>query len=273
MKKIAFQGEKGAYSEQAVFKYFKKNIKTIPCTTFDEVFSKVKNKKIEFGIIPIENFLAGSINETYDLLKKHKLFIVGEIFLRINHCLIANKNSKKSSIKKVYSHPQALAQCKDYLNKNKFQNFATPDTAGSVRYVKKQGQIDKAAIASEIAAKTHDMKILDKNIETDHNNTTRFIIISKKESQKTTNPKSSIIFTTKNIPSALYKCLGGFATNNINLTKLESRPVKGNHGSYLFYLDFEGHKNNPSVKLALKELKTFTGFIKFLGSYSKGKRD
>jgi prephenate dehydratase len=192
---------------------------------------------IDLGVVPIENFLAGSIVQTYDLLLEYNFNIVGEIFLQIHHNLIANKGAKFEDIKEVYSHPQALAQCKDFISENNLIVKEAYDTAGSVKTLKKKGDLNKSAIASEVSAEIYEMEILRRNIESIKNNTTRFIVISKDEI-KHKNPDekylTSIIFSVSDVPAALYKCLGGFATNGVNLTKIESRPMKGQIGNYFF---------------------------------------
>ncbi|MFC1696809.1 prephenate dehydratase [Nanoarchaeota archaeon] len=280
--KIGFQGERGAFSEQAIIKHFGKKIdvgnvsedsevSAVPHYSFQDVFENLRDGKIDLGVVPIENFMAGSINQTYDLLLEHKVFIIGEIYLRIKFCLIGKEGMKISEVKRVVSHPQGIAQCDEFIRKHKFEAVTTYDTAGSVKEVKENNNEGEAAIAPEIAADIYGMNVIASGIETVKNNTTRFIIISKEEKVVDENCKSSLVFAVKDIPAALYKCLGGFANNNVNLTKLESRPVRGEHGKYLFYLDFEGSKNDESVQNALEELKSFTVFIKFLGTYEKGK--
>lgn len=276
MKKIGFQGELGAYSEQAIFRYFGKDVEAVPLYSFEEVFNALGKDEIELGVVPIENFLAGSIVQTYDLLLEHNFYIVGEIFLGIHHNLIANKESNLNDIKEVYSHPQALAQCIDFIKEHKLVAKASYDTAGAVKEIKEENSLDKAAIASKITAEIYDMKILEENIESVKNNVTRFIIISKQELiEKKSDEEylTSIIFSTADIPAALYKCLGGFATNKVNLTKLESRPVKGKIGDYFFYVDLEFHKEDESFRNALKELEFFSSSVKILGSYPKGKKE
>ncbi len=269
--KIGYQGEKGAYSEQAVKMRFGSDdaLEAVSYATFAEVFEAVSLGTVEKGVVPIENFIAGSINQTYDLLLDHDLFIVGEIFLPIEHCLIGKKGSE---VKKVYSHPQALAQCEEFIRNKGYEPRAASDTAGSVKIVKERGRDDEAAIASESAAEIYGLDVLEKGISTVKNNVTRFIVISKKECDKLEGDvKSSLVFAARHIPAALYKCLGGFATNTVNLEKLESRPIRGEHGNYLFYLDFAGGKDDVDVREALAELDFFTESVKFLGSYPKGK--
>lgn len=270
--KVAFQGEKGAYSEEAAFKFFNNNIETIPVKTFAEVLKLTEKGKVDFGILPIENSLEGTIGQNYDLLLKSKLKIFGETISKIHHCLIANKNTEFRSIKKVYSHPQALGQCREFLEKHKFEAIATYDTAGGAKMLK-EGKLEKdsAVIASQRAANVYDLKILKKGIETNSKNFTRFLIISKKEPKKAKKNKTSIAFSTKHIPGALFKALEPFAKRKINLTKIESRPIVGKPWEYNFYLDFEGHIKDKKIKEALKELKERSLFLKVLGSYPKAK--
>ena len=271
--KIGYQGEPGAYSEHAIISKFGEDTELKNFNTFTAVFRAVESGNIDLGVVPIENFMAGSINKTYDLLLQHNLFITGEVFLKIHHCLIGTKDSTLDGIKRVYSHPQALEQCAEFLDKHEFEYFATNDTAGSVRKLKENPDPEEAAIASKRAAEHYGLKVLKEGIETAKNNVTRFIIISKEEAHPDDDCKSSLVFAVRDIPAALYKCLGGFATNSINLVKLESRPARDNHGKYMFYLDFEGSKDNTGVKNALQELEFFTEHVKFLGSYPAGKKD
>lgn len=269
--KVAFQGEIGAYSEEAAFKFFGNKIQTIPCQTFSDVFKAVEKRRVDFGTIPIENSLEGTVGQNYDLLLRSNLNIFGEQALKISHCLIANKGVKIESIKKVYSHPQALGQCREFLEKLKLEAIPVYDTAGGVRMLKEEGKKEAAAIASERAGKIYQMKILRKGIETNKQNFTRFFIISKNEAKRVKNSKTSIVFFLRNIPGALFKSLESFAKIKINLTKIESRPIMGKPWEYHFYLDFEGHKEEKKIKEALEELKEKTLFIKILGSYPTAK--
>jgi len=269
--KVAFQGEIGAYSEEAAFKFFGEKIQTIPCQTFADVFKVVEKRKADFGIIPIENSLEGTVGQNYDLLLKSNLKIFGEEVLKIRHCLIANRGVKVGFLKKVYSHPQALGQCREFLEKLKLESIPVYDTAGGVRMLKEEGQKDAAAIASERAGKIYQMKILKKRIETNKQNFTRFFIISKNEAKKVKNSKTSIVFSLRHIPGALFGALESFAKREINLTKIESRPIIGKPGEYYFYLDFEGNLGEKTMKEALKELREKSLFLKILGSYPKAK--
>jgi len=270
--KIAFQGELGAYSEMAVYDFFGQNVEIKPCKSFDEVFENVKAGTVDYGVVPIENSIEGSVNRTYDLFLEYDLKVCGEIIIRISHCLIAHKGATIDQIETVYSHPQALAQCRKFLEQHKLQAISTFDTAGSVKMIKEKNMMNSAAIASERAAQIYDMSILAREIEDIKNNSTRFFVLNKKDSPYSGEDKTSIIFATKSIPGALYKILGEFADRNINLTKIESRPTKQTPWEYHFYLDFEGHRTEHKCQEALKSIKDKTIFIKILGSYKAAKK-
>lgn len=267
--KVAFQGERGDYSQEAAFEFFGENIETIPCQAFKNVFELVERGKANFGIIPIENSLEGTIGQNYDLLKKSKLKIFGEQILKIRHCLIANQGVKMEEIKRVYSHPQALGQCRKFLEKKGSEVIPFYDTAGSVKMIKEKKLRDSAAIASEIAAKIYEMEILKKNIQTNHLNFTRFFILSKKEAPATKNDKTVLIFSIRHLPGALFKALRPFDIREINLTKIESRPIIGRPWEYDFILEFEGNRKDKKIKRALKDLKKVTTFLKIISSYSR----
>lgn len=266
---MAFQGEIGAFSEEAALLFFGPSIIARPFRSLPEVFDVVEKADVEAGIVPVENSLEGSINQTYDLLLGSKLKVCGEVVLRISHCLIANKRINLDSIKKVYSHPQALAQCRKFLDRLGSELIPTYDTAGSVKMLKENKLKDSGAIASFRAAKIYGMKTLVRNIEDDENNYTRFFILSKNDSPLTGNDKTSIIFSAKNIPGALYSSLKEFAIRKINLTRIESRPTRRTPWEYNFYLDFEGHKTEKKCQRALVALSKKTEFMKVLGSYHK----
>lgn len=265
--KVAFQGEHGAYSEQAIFEKFGK-VDTLPCKTFREIFEAVQSGSAELGMVPVQNSTAGSINETYDDMLEFDLPIIGEHYFKVEHCLIGV--GPLEEVKEVHSHPQALAQCREFLN-GKYEAVASRDTAGAVKELSISRDASKAAIAGELAAELYGLQILKRDIQTLSNNTTRFWVMAKEAKGKESSAyKTSIVFEVRDIPSALYKCLGGFATNHVNLTKLESRPSHSKQWSYLFYLDMEGHIQDESVQNAMEELKFFTQFVKVLGSYPKG---
>lgn len=265
--RIAFQGELGAYSEMAVYSFFGESVEVKPCKSFDEVFENVKTGNVDYGVVPIENSIEGSVNRTYDLFLEYDLKVCGEIIIRISHCLIAHEGTKIDQIKTVYSHPQALAQCRKFLEQHKLRAISTFDTAGSVKMIKEEKMTNAAAIASERAAIIYNMTILKKEIEDTKNNSTRFFVLDKKDSPYSGMDKTSIIFAEKSVPGALYLVLKEFADRNINLTKIESRPTKSTPWEYHFYLDFEGHRTEAKCQQALEAIKDKTVFIKILGSY------
>jgi prephenate dehydratase len=268
--KIAFQGEPGAYSEQAVFNYFGQ-VQTQPCESFDAVFDTVVSNSSESALIPIENSLAGSIHQNYDLLLRHDLHIVGEYLLRVQHCLIALPDVKKSDIKKVISHPQALGQCAAYLRALRVKTEQVYDTAGSVKMLKESGVRDTAAIASRRAAEIYEMQILEEGIEDNPENYTRFLAIAKESIIPDGEAKTSIVFTLKNQPGALFKALSVFALRDIDLTKIESRPLQGQPWEYLFYIDFIGAAHEETARKALDHLSEYALMLRVLGSYPRFK--
>jgi chorismate mutase/prephenate dehydratase len=267
--KVVFQGEIGAYSEMAVYKHFGSNVQVVPCKRFSDVFKSVEAGKANYGVVPVENSIEGSVNQVYDLFLEYDLKVCGEVILKIDHCLLANFDATLDSIKVVYSHPQALAQCANFLEKLGCELISTYDTAGSVKLIKEKGVTDAAAVASERAAKIYGMKILARNISDNPDNFTRFFVLSKGDTPPSGNDKTSIIFAVKHSPGALYKALEEFATREINLTKIESRPTKRRPWEYNFYLDFEGHRTEQKCAEALEKLKDKAVFVKILGSYPK----
>jgi prephenate dehydratase len=266
--KVAFQGERGAFSEDAVINFFG-DVELFPSRYIADVFEAVLIGNVDFGVVPVENSQAGSINDTYDLLLSYPLNIFGEIHLRISHCLMALPGESLDGIKVIYSHPQALAQCEEFLSKLEAEIAPTYDTAGSAKRIKESGLKGSAAVASKRAAQIYGLEVLAEKIETNPNNYTRFFVISKKKAEPTPKSKTSLVFSTKNLPGALYACMGAFATRNINLTKLESRPSREKPWEYIFYVDFEGHIDDRLCQEALAELKQKTNFIKILGSYPR----
>ena len=267
MVKVAFQGERGAFSEDAAAKLFGGDIGVLPCMRLKEVFKLVSQDKVEFGIVPAENSQAGSINETYDLLLAYPLNIFAEVIIKVSHCLMALPGERLADITTIYSHPQALAQCDEFLSKLKVEIIPTYDTAGSAKMIKEKRLRNCAAIASKRAADIYGLEILAPEIETNVNNYTKFVAISKQKAKPARRNKTSLVFATAHEPGSLYRILGIFATRNINLTKLESRPSRTKPWEYVFYADFEGHLDGKVHNEAVRELKREASFIKILGSY------
>ena len=266
--RVAFQGEPGAYSEQAVFNYFG-TVETMPCESFDVVFDSVVSGECEQGLIPIENSLAGSIHQNYDLLLRHDLHIVGEYLLRVRHCLIALPGVDREDIKKAISHPQALGQCAAYLRNLGIKPETVYDTAGSVKLLKASGDRTTAAIASRRAAELYGMEIIEEGIEDNPENYTRFLAIRKQVIQLEGDAKTSIVFTLKNQPGSLFKAMSVFALRDIDLTKIESRPLQGKPWEYLFYVDFIGATHQETVRKALDHLGEYALMLRVLGSYPR----
>jgi arogenate/prephenate dehydratase len=267
--KVAFQGERGAYSEAAAIAHFGESIEPIACESFDLIFERVESGVVERGLIPIENSLAGSIHRNYDLFLRHNLHIVGEKILRVEHCLIAHPGMTKADVKLVWSHPQALAQCEHYLKNLGVEIEQVYDTAGSVKLLKESGRRDVAGIASRRAADVYGMQILEEGIEDDSANYTRFLALSR-EPELTDKPsKTSVVFSLQNMPGALFKALSVFALRDIDLTKIESRPIPGKTWNYSFYLDFAGNTTEPNIKRALEHLGEISTTLRVLGSYPR----
>jgi prephenate dehydratase len=267
---VAFQGEPGAYSEAALLEYFGSAVNAIGKERFENVFEAVEDGSCQYGFIPIENSLAGSIHRNYDLLREHNLFIIGETTLRIRHCLIAAPGSDRQQIKLVTSHPQALDQCRGYLNKWKgIQIEQVYDTAGAVKQLSESRNLTTAAIASRHAAELYGMQILQEGIEDDAANYTRFLVLSTQTVDPGPDSKTSILVSLINQPGSLFKALSVFALRDIDLTKLESRPLIGQPGEYLFYIDFAGSTQDLNVTRALNHLEEYATLLRVLGSYPK----
>jgi len=269
MMHVSFQGERGAYGEDAARSFFSEEIKTVPLVTFADVLKNTSMNKTEFAILPVENSLEGSVGESYDLLYSTSLNATGEVYHRIEHCLIGI--GKLEEIDTVYSHPQALGQCRKFIEQYNMKTIPAYDTAGSVKIVKELNKENCACIASKAASVIYDMPIIAENIANNPNNHTRFLILSKKEAPETGNDKTSIIFSIKHEPGSLYRILENFYKDDVNLTKIESRPTKSNTWEYNFYVDFEGHKKNPQISEILDKIKQETLFMKVLGSYPSAK--
>jgi prephenate dehydratase len=268
--KIAFQGEKGAYSEVAALEHFGAGLTTLPCVSFDDVFAAVESGAAERGLVPVENSLAGSIHRNYDLLLQFPLVVTGEHYLRVSHCLIGLPGATMDSLTRVISHPQALAQCEKYLRGlSGVQVDPVYDTAGSVKMVKEADDPTVAAIASRRAAELYEMAILDESIEDNPENFTRFQAISQQPVPPGPDAKTSIVFAMQNAPGALFRAMSVFALRDIDLTKIESRPLVGKPWEYFFYIDFVGAIEDEQVKNALANLQEYCTFLRVLGSYPR----
>lgn len=266
---VALQGEIGSFSEMAALQYFGSSAEILSCNSFDEVAQVIKEGRADYAILPVENSQTGGINNVHDLLLSEDLFAVGEVILKIEHCLISHNESGPKVIEKIYSHPQALAQCERYLVKNfpDCQIIPVYDTAGSIKKIKESKEVNAAGIASQRAASYYQMNIIEKGIEDNPFNFTRFLVLYPKLLTNDSNNKTSIIFAVVSVPGAIYKCLKEFAIRNINLTRLESRPSRMKPWEYIFYLDFENGLQESVVQEALQSLRNCTTFIKIIGTY------
>lgn len=268
--RVGFQGESGSYSEtSASIEFSTPNYSFVPFKSFRELFDGVENSVVDLAVVPVENSTEGSVNETYDLLVEKPLFVIGEIYQKIHHCLIINKTSTAENISSVYSHPQALAQCRRYLQSKSLESIPMYDTAGSVKFIKESLKYNSAAIASKRAAQIYDMKILDENIEDNSNNYTRFFVISKTYRNKPDYDKMSVIFSISHTPGSLYSILKEFATRKINLTRIESRPTKNVPWEYYFFVDLEGNTHEKRISDSLSSIENIVKFFKLLGSYKR----
>jgi prephenate dehydratase len=267
--KIAFQGIRGAYSEMALHEHFGKAVEAVSCDSFDEVFDAVNSGAVTFGFIPVENTIAGTVVENYDLLFANDVFVVAEVYLPIRHTLLGKKGARLEEIAQAYSHPHALKQCMAYLKSKNIKMMATYDTAGAARTLAEGDRSDCAAIASELCAEIYDLEILERDIQSNNSNTTRFFVIAKKENvpENHVTGKTTIAFKTRHYPGALVDCLTIFQKYSLNLTKLESRPVPENPWEYVFYAAFEAGIDADEVKAAIGELTLHAVFVKLLGSY------
>ena len=271
MKKIAFQGELGAYSHLACIEAAPDH-NPVACRTFESAMEQVNASECHLAMIPIENSVAGRVADIHYLLGGYDLKIYSEHFQEINHQLMVKPGASLDTIKNVRSHSMAIGQCHAAIKKYNLDVIIMADTAGSAKFISEQGTMEDSAIASTLAADTYGLDIVDTNIQDMKNNTTRFLIMSKELQQERNENLSyltSCIFEVKTVPSALYKALGGFATNGVNLTKLESFIVDGDFNKAQFYIDLDGHAEDQSVKGALEELSFYTEKLKVLGVYPK----
>ncbi|KFJ43606.1 prephenate dehydratase [Francisella philomiragia] len=274
MIKVSFQGEHGAYSEQAITSFFNqqniKDFQTIPCFSFSEAIEHTIAGKSNFVMIPVENSLAGSVVPAYDELIKSNLKVKAEVVLKIKHCLMGLEGVQFSDIKSVISHPQALSQCSKSLNKLKLVPEAFVDTAGAAKYIFEKNIKDHLAIAGELAAKTYGLKIFQDEFEDEHFNYTRFLLMGYDDIQLDSDNnkyKTTLIFSVEDKSNALVNTLNVFGKHNINLTKIESRPSRNRAWNYLFFIDFEGSEDDENVQKALLEVLKKSTFLKVLGSY------
>jgi len=277
--RIAFQGERGAFSEEAARKLLGPAIDVLPCPRFEDVFRSVKEGAAAGAVIPIENTLAGSVHENYDHLQRYELPIVAETSVRIVHNLMAPPGVPFSRIRRVYSHPVALNQCLDFFTRNpQIEKVTFYDTAGSAKMIMEQGLRDAAAIASAVAAEIYGARILRRSIEDDRRNFTRFFLLRTSvftrkfplEIPANAQWKTSLVFSTQNMPGALFRCLSAFALRDLNLTKIESRPLRGKPWEYLFYLDFLDRVDTPNAQNAIGHLRELADLLQVLGCYPRG---
>jgi chorismate mutase/prephenate dehydratase len=265
--RVAFQGERGAYSEEAAVLRWGAAAEPLPCPYLDSVFDAVEEGEADLGLVPVENTIEGSVLRTFDLLNERSLSAQGETILRVRHCLIANPGVELGNVRVVYSHPQALGQSRAYLEELGVESVASYDTAGSVRMIKERGLLDAAAVASRRAAEYHGMTVLAEGIETHPENYTRFLVVGWGESSPTGNDKTSVAFITRHEPGALARALNVVSDAGVNMTKIESRPQLGKPWEYIFFVDLEGHREAVSVRGALESLRGRTVYLKVLGSY------
>src|ERR1700678_1881605 len=269
--KIAFQGEPGANSHIAIAEAYP-DAEALPCPTFEDALAAISSGEADLGMIPIENSVAGRVADIHHLMPGAGLHIVAEWFLPIRNQLMALKGVKLSEIRSVESHVMALGQCRNYIRKLGVKSVVAADTAGAAREVVERGDRSCAAIASKLAAEIYGLNILAENIEDESNSTTRFVVLSREDRRAARGNGlvlTTFVFQVRNIPAALYKALGGFATNGINMTKLESYMLEGTFSATQFYSDVEGHPDDRGLKLALEELAFFTqpDSLKILGVY------
>jgi prephenate dehydratase len=276
---IAFQGARGAFSEEAARKLVGPKTAVLPCERFEDVFRGLKSGAVSGAVVPIENTLAGSVHENYDHLVNFELPIVAETSVRIVHNLMVRKGVAFSRIKRVFSHPVALNQCLDFFAKNpQIERIPFYDTAGSVKMIVEEELEDAAAIASSVAAEIYGARILRRSIESDRQNFTRFFLLrTEKYARRHATPaaahthwKTSLVFSTRNVPGALFRALSAFALRDLSLTKIESRPLRGKPWEYLFYVDFLGRVDTPNAQNALHHLRELADFLRVLGCYPKG---
>ena len=271
-KKISYQGEPGANSHIACIDQYP-DYEAVACRTFEDAFAAIENGDVELGMIPIENSVAGRVADIHHLLPKSDLNIIGEYFLPIHHQMLGLKGAKLSDIKSIHSHIHALGQCRNIISELNLYAVTEVDTAGAARWLSQEGDKTQSSISSALAAEIYGLEILKENIEDADHNTTRFVVLAKDGAYAedgTEKVVTSFVFRVRNVPAALYKAMGGFATNGVNMTKLESYQIDGQFNATQFYADVEGHPDDRAVKLALEELDFFTDYLRVLGVYKAG---
>jgi 3-deoxy-7-phosphoheptulonate synthase len=267
-QRAAFLGEMGTFSHKACEQYFGEKVEPVPIASFRKIFESVKGDDVDFGVLPLENSLTGSIHENYDLLLEYDLKIIGEITLRIMHHLIGRPGVTLATINRVFSHPQVFEQCRQFLERHDdWELVSVKDTARAVKQISESDSPNEAAIANKVAAEIYKMEVIEEGIETDPRNYTRFVIIGTEPIEKGPCQKSSLIYSTGNRPGALFESLKIFSENGINLVKLESRPIQGKPWEYMFYVDLEADVESETFKPILAELTKKTDYLKVLGSY------
>lgn len=268
--KIAFQGERGAYSEEGVWRVFGSQVQPLPLESFADLFSAVTAREARFAVLPVENSQAGSVVDAYDLLLAHDHVVVGEVLVPVDHCLMALPGQELADIREVMSHPQALAQSAEFLRRLGARPTPSYDTAGSARIVASEGRSGVGAIASQRAAALYGLEILARSIQTVPDNFTRMFVLASSGARPLGPPdKTSLVFGLPHEAGALYRALGAFATRQLSMTKIESRPSRKAPWEYVFYVDFEGDPDSSDVLRALDELRFHSKFLKVLGSYPK----
>ncbi|MBV7332121.1 prephenate dehydratase [Chloroflexi bacterium TSY] len=266
MTVVAFQGEIGAFSEEAVYQHFGRDVESLPYQAFEHIFEAVEDGIADFSAVPVENSTAGSINKAYDLLLDHDLKVHGEVLLCVRYCLMTLPENK-NGITQIRAHPQSLAQCEDYLNRNHLTAVPWYDSAGAAKELIEKPEEGIGIVASRLTAQHYGLKIIDEGIEDFKHNYTRFFIVGKGEAERCQPAKTSLVFAVPEILGALYEAIGQFASRKINLTKIESRPRRNRLWQYIFYLDFDGHYQDALASEALVGLLSKASFVKLLGSY------
>jgi prephenate dehydratase len=267
--RVAFQGEHGAYSEEAIVQHFGLEAEPIPCPSLREVFESTERGRVDLGLVPVENTLEGSIAQTHDLLLASTLMVQSEVILRVVHCLISNPGVSMRDVRRVYSHPQALGQCRPFLEGHGLEIVDAYDTAGSVKMLRDGGLTDAAAVAGGRAAEEYGMAVLARGIESHPDNYTRFLILGRADHERTGRDKTSVACALADAPGALFRALGCFAERGVGLSRIETRPIAGSPWAYHYFMDLEGHRDDPLVTRSLGALRARARWLRVLGSYPR----